>query len=76
MPCLPPHCAPASHRTNATLLLQLEACSYKKDFFLLTIGSGGHLLGMNFGAGGQRGLAVSPGKPVTACSTTHTCGLT
>ena len=49
MPCLPPHCAPASHRTNAALLLQLEACSYKKDFFLLTIGSGGHLLGMNFG---------------------------
>ncbi|EFN57003.1 hypothetical protein CHLNCDRAFT_143657 [Chlorella variabilis] len=36
----------------------LEACSYKKDFFLLTIGSGGHLLGMNFVVGAWKlGLA-------------------
>ena len=44
--------------TAATCLLQLKACSYKKDFFLITIGSSGHVLGMNFGERRPRCLSV------------------
>ena len=41
---------PAATSTRGACPVQLNAACYKKECFMLTIGTGGHLLGMNFGA--------------------------